>query len=263
VVLSGCGAETVSLPDVVGLPLDEAHRTLEKLGFEEFDDQDHFEDRSIVLDANWVVVESSPAAGDTVPIDENVALRVGKRDERRAVELLPEDSAVAQEFAAEEARREEERREEAERRAAEEAAAAQESATLLQGYIDEIDPVLRLATNIFAEIDATARSVRNGTYGASQTLVVTSAVDAADATHTRISGTAPPTGSKRAGTHEALTDAAQRWADAARTLLSADGVGRDASLARFDQVRAEAQAAWNEALTALYRGTPVAPPLVP
>ena len=90
-LMTGCATTTVTLPDLVGLPLDEAHRDLEALGFEKFDDRDAFEDRTIMLDANWVVIESTPDVGATVAIDETVTFSVGKRDEARAIELLPED----------------------------------------------------------------------------------------------------------------------------------------------------------------------------
>jgi hypothetical protein len=263
VLTAGCGAEQVTLPDVVGLPLDEAHRVLEKLGFEEFDDRDAFEDRAILLDSNWVVVESTPAAGDTVGIDETVALEVGKRDERRAVELLPPDAPVAKEFAAQEQRDREAQAEQEARDAADSAQAAEERAALLTGYINEIDPLLRLGTNVFAEIDATAEGVRSQAYGYTQGSVVGTAAEAADMLRDRVADIEPPHGSRRAGTHEDLVAAAQRWTDAARTLLSADGVGREPSLARFAGVRTEARDAWNAALTALYRDTGVVPPLLP
>jgi hypothetical protein len=262
-LVSGCGAEKVTLPDLVGLPLDEAHRALEKLGFEEFDDSDAFDDRTIMLDANWVVVESEPAAGDSVGIDEIVAFHVGKRDERRAIELLPADSPVAQEFAAQEAKEREEQAAEEAAAAADAAEAEAERAELLTGYVDDIDPLLRLATNVFGEIDATADGVRRQDYGADQIAVVTTAVDAASMARDRVAGSVPPTGSRRAGTHEDLVAAAQRWTDAAKTLLSADGVGRASSLTRYAQVRDEAWTAWNAALTAMYTGTSVAPPLLP
>ena len=64
-LLTGCGADPVQLPDVVGMPLDEAHRTLEALGFEELQDEDAFENRSVIMDANWVVIGYSPAAGNS------------------------------------------------------------------------------------------------------------------------------------------------------------------------------------------------------
>jgi hypothetical protein len=262
-VLAGCAADTVALPDVVGLPLDEAHRTLEALGIEEFDDRDKFEDRTIVRDANWVVVSSSPKSGEAVELDATVVLEVGKRDEARAVSLLPPDSPVARDFAAEQEREQRAERERQEQAAADEEAADQRSAELLVGYINEVDPVLRLTTNVFGEVDATADGVRRQIYGYGQAAVVSKAVDATNLVNQRVAGLIPPQGSRRAGTHEALTAATARWTEAARTLNSADGVGREGSLARFEQVRTEARNAWNAALTDLYRGTDVVPPLLP
>jgi PASTA domain len=259
---AGCAAEKVTLPDLVGLPLDEAHRALEKMGFEEFEDRDAFEDRSIMLDANWVVIEFSPGAGESVEIGETITFEVGKRDEARAIEALPEDSPVAQEYAAQ--RSEERARKEAAEaeQAADRAAAQAASRELLTGYINEIDPLLRLGTSLFAELDATAEGVRSSAYGDTESAVVLSAINAAEAFRDQVSSHEPPVGSKRAGAHADMVAAVQRVVDAARTLFSADGPGRESSLARYTQVRAEAGESWNRALTALYRDTDVPPPLV-
>src|SRR5690606_28827713 len=56
--------------------------------------------------------------------------------------------------AAEEARAQVKRAERQAKNAAEEVAAAREAAMLLNGYVDAADPMLRLATNVYAEIDA-------------------------------------------------------------------------------------------------------------
>jgi hypothetical protein len=259
---AGCGGEQVTLPDLVGLPLDEAHRALEEMGFEEFEDRDAFEDRLIMLDANWVVLEFSPGAGESVEVGETIRFEVGKRDELRAIEALPADSPVAEEYAAqrseERALKEAEEAEQAADRAADQAAGRD----LLTGYINETDPLLRLGTSLFAELDATAEGVRSSAYGGTESAVVLSAIGAAEAFREQVSEHAPPVGSKRAGAHEDLVAAAQRVVDAARTLLSADGPGRADSLARYAQVHMEARESWDRALTALYRDTNVPPPLV-
>jgi sugar phosphate isomerase/epimerase len=259
---AGCGAEAVDLPDLVGLPLDEAHRELEAMGFEEFEDLDAFEDRPIVLDSNWVVVASSPAAGEPVSPDDVVTFEVGQRDEQQAIDVIPAGSPVAREFAAEQARVAEERADEAAREAAKEAEDRQASVELLIGYVNELDPLIRLGNSVVLELDSTAQGIRTQAYGADQALVVLSAVQAVETFHAHLSDREPPAGSRRAGTHDAMVDTTQRFLDGARTLASAEGASRESSLARYAEVRAQAGAAWNEALVALYRDTGVTPPLL-
>jgi hypothetical protein len=262
-VLAGCGADPVELPDVVGMPLDEAHRAFEALGFEEFKDADEFEDRSVILDSNWVAISYSPGAGASADVDETITFQVGKRDEQRAIDQLPADSPVAREFAAQQAARRAEEEADRAKDAAEQAAADQEQQDLVTTYVNDLDPLVRLGNRVFAEVDAMSAGIANDVYGLDQTDVVLSAVDSTSTLVDELSANEPPTGSKRAGTHEALVSAAQRLMDAARTLLSAEGADRSSSLARYAEVRAEAGASWNESLSALYAGTGVEPPLQP
>jgi hypothetical protein len=262
VLATGCGADPVDLPDLVGQPLDEAHRELEAMGFEEFEDVDAFDDRSIFMDANWVVVATSPAAGEPVTPDDVVTFEVGKRDERRAIDGIPADSPVAQEYAAEQARVAEQEAAEAARRAAEEAEERQASIELVTGYVNELDPLIRLGNSVVVNLDETAEGIRSQAYGATQSIVVMSAIQAVDTFQAQLADREPPAGSRRAGTHEAMVDASQRFLDGARTLLSAEGATRQSSLARYGEVRTEAGAAWNEALAALYRNSGVTPPLL-
>ena len=98
--LTGCGPEA-QVPDVVGMALDDAHNELKDLGFEEFEDDDLFGDRTMLRDANWVVLEQEPSAGRKGELDSTVTLRVGKIDEKRSQDLLPDDSPVLMEVKAE------------------------------------------------------------------------------------------------------------------------------------------------------------------
>lgn len=66
--LTGCGPEA-KVPNVVGMALDDAHNELKDSGFEDFEDDDLFGDRTMLLDANWVVLEQEPAAGKTADLD--------------------------------------------------------------------------------------------------------------------------------------------------------------------------------------------------
>lgn len=83
--LSGCGQDA-PVPDVVGMQLDKAHQALAAADFEDFEDEDFFEDRSILLDANWVVLEQDPTAGTSTGTGTTITLRAGKTAEEQAAE---------------------------------------------------------------------------------------------------------------------------------------------------------------------------------
>lgn len=106
--------------------LDEAHRTFEKLDVDEFDDIDGVEDnRDIIWDANWVVIEQEPAAGTKeVDTGEIIKLTVANEDDDELLDLIPEGSPVAEEFAAKRAAEAKEEAEEREEKEAQEGAKA-------------------------------------------------------------------------------------------------------------------------------------------
>jgi hypothetical protein len=83
--------------------LDEAHRVLEGMKVENFEDVDVVgKEDSIWLDANWVVVEHSPAAGTKeVDTDTTIKFSVGNEDDRKVLDLIPADSPFAREKDAE------------------------------------------------------------------------------------------------------------------------------------------------------------------
>src|ERR1039457_2385947 len=80
---------TASAPNVVGLPLDKAHQAFEALGIKEFNDKDAFENRTALVDSNWVVLGQDPAAGTTVDTDTKITLTIGKIGEDRTTARLP------------------------------------------------------------------------------------------------------------------------------------------------------------------------------
>lgn len=151
-LLAACGS-TVTMPDVVGMRLDDAHRALEKMGVENFEDVDVIgEEDSIFRDANWVVVQQDPPAG-TAEVDTGttIELSVGNEDEEKEVlAAIPPDSPFAREFAAQAAEEEEDQEaqakkdeQEAEREEAEAAreaeAAAEERKDDVAAYVESID----------------------------------------------------------------------------------------------------------------------------
>jgi beta-lactam-binding protein with PASTA domain len=98
-LLTACGP-SVTLPNVVGMRLDDAHRAMEKIEVENFDDDDAIEDRTIFLDSNWVVLEQSPAAGTkAVDTGTTVKLSVGNEDDEEVLQMLPDDAPFVVELA--------------------------------------------------------------------------------------------------------------------------------------------------------------------
>jgi hypothetical protein len=102
-LVTACGP-TITAPDVVGMRLDEAHRTFEALGVEDFDDVDVIgEEDAIFRDANWVVVKQEPAAGTkNVDTGTTIRLEVGNEDDSEVLKMIPEDSDFAREMAPDE-----------------------------------------------------------------------------------------------------------------------------------------------------------------
>lgn len=98
--LVGCGP-TFTVPDVVGMRLDAAHRVFEGMEVDEFEDVDVVGDEDTIMwDSNWVVVAQDPPAGATdVDKGETIRLEVGNEDDSEVLELIPADSPFAQEMA--------------------------------------------------------------------------------------------------------------------------------------------------------------------
>lgn len=138
--VAACGP-TVTMPDVVGMRLDAAHRELEAMGVENFEDVDVIGDRDTIFrDANWVVVEQNPAPGSKeVDTDQTIKLSVGNQDDKEVLELIPADSPFATEVAKVKEKKE---REAAAGKAASEKEARekkQETAKAAKAYAQKID----------------------------------------------------------------------------------------------------------------------------
>lgn len=112
----------LTVPDLKGMPGDEAHSALRELDLKiELVDATG-EDRRVMSRSNWEVQSSTPEAGEEVEAGATVTLHVTKISDRKAAE-----QAAAEEKAAEEARAAEEAQA-AEEKAAREAREAQEKA---------------------------------------------------------------------------------------------------------------------------------------
>ncbi|MET4589740.1 excalibur calcium-binding domain-containing protein [Arthrobacter sp. 754] len=93
-------AETVTVPDVMGLTLDKATDQLEDLGFE-VKAVDTAKGKSIIIKKNWQVTSQDGAAGAQVAKRSAVHLGVTNLDDKAAAEKAAADKAAADKVAAE------------------------------------------------------------------------------------------------------------------------------------------------------------------
>lgn len=263
-LLTACGSDPVAVPDVRGIRLDQAHDMLAAKGFEDSQDKDHFGDRAIFIDSNWVVLEQDPKAGQAVLTDRTIVLRVGKIGEVRTKKALPPDSPVLAEMLAAEAAEKKRRDQEAADKAAEEAKRAAERTAAAAKYVNQIDPAVRLAIKNHRELATLRRQVADGdVVGAELTLNVSAAADALTALETILNASSPPDLANIDAEHEQLLAAVAGFKRAALTLMSADSAEKKSTLDRFDVVYRQARSDWNAALKSSYSKAGVAnPPLI-
>lgn len=261
VSLTACGASK-PVADVVGLALDDAHNQLKAAGFKKFKDVDAFEDRSIFRDANWVVLEQSPEAGTATKLGSKITLTVGKKDEERALSQLPGSSPVL--IAANAAQREAEAKAAAKaaEEAAKERAEAAAAAEAAKDYVDDIDSLIRLVNSAYGELDKTGRGVKKETYGPFATEVASAARGTMEAVVLRLAAEEPPGAADKDEPFDTLQQAADRFVNAAGTLVAATFGARASNLAKFREVIDEAGDQWNAALEDLYSGTGEKAPLL-
>lgn len=274
-LLANCGGKQVAVPGVVGLQLDDAHHVLAAKGFEEFEDLDLFDNRSIMLDANWVVLQQDPKPNAQTGEGDKVTLRVGKIGEIRTRKALPAGSPVLARLVAQEKKAAEDRArkaaEDAKRAAQQKAKAAAEqkkqSAARVAAaaqYVNGIDPAVRLAVKNHRELVKLRNQVRDGQIGGDALIAnVSTATSTLDMLRTILEAAEPSDEAKLDQQHQELLSAVDGFKRAAFTLFSADGSGSASALRRFDVVYADAAGHWDAALRSSYSAGRVAgPPLL-
>ena len=92
-LVSGCEYSTQTkstaiVPQLVGMPLDEATSLLDERGFDSVETEDAAEDRTIFAESNWVVVTQSLPPDRAVPTDAPLKLGAAKPSDARYAELL-------------------------------------------------------------------------------------------------------------------------------------------------------------------------------
>ena len=274
VLLTGCGP-TATVPDVVGMRLDAAHRKLEALGIEKFDDHDIIEDRGIWLDRDWVVLKQSPAGGSReVDTDTTIDLAVGKVSDSEIAQMLPANAPVRVELrqqaaaaAAEQRQEEADARKRAKEQAAADAAQHRKEAAERRGearrFAQHVDSLARGFAKVLALYDINARHVRR--YGGSVT-AANNALAAQEFFSTASTNAAllqPPDSLDLGHVNTDLSMAAAQLQIACGELLDAIDSGAPSSFAKAERDRDQGRDQWAAAIRKIYQAAhrdPILPP---
>lgn len=259
IVLSGCGTDTASVPNVTGYRLDAAHNVLKEAGFEKFEDVDAIGSRSSLMDSNWVVLDQSPEADEEVDPKTKVRLGIAKPGDDGVYDRLPVGSPVYEEIQTQRARDEEQSRQQKKRD--EERSRQQDAQDKkdVSEFVDRIDPAARIALNAIADLnDKAAKIAAQGGLAAVDSYNIADTKSALG-TYWDMLEDAPSTINDSA---DSVQEAIRTFQQAADTLKSAEGAASSSSIARFEQLYSSARIKYNSGLTAMYRGTSVSPPTV-
>ncbi|MFI5436759.1 PASTA domain-containing protein [Rhodococcus baikonurensis] len=259
--LVGCGSDPVEVPKVAGIRLDDAHNVLKDAGFQEFEDIDAISDRQPLIDANWVVVEQAPPAGDRMDQKDTVILKIAKPEDEGIREILPEDSPVLAEIRERDADTERRNAESARRAAEKERKDAEQRLADAKIYVGKVDPATRLAKAaidealVFGEDVAAGRASVLDIVGYKQAFASTM-----DSYIAILEGRDLPDHLESAvnDIHESVDG----FGYYLETLYTAVGSTAENSIARSRIVYADHKSSYNDAVAKIYEGSSVAPPLL-
>lgn len=261
IVLTGCGSDTFSVPDVTGYRLDDAHNVLKDAGFAKFDDVDAIEDRTPMLDMNWVVLGQSPAADEQAEKKTTIRLDIAKPEDGGVRDRLPVGSPVYKEIRereeliasihAEQSRKEEERQRE------QQAADKAKDKKDVQEFVDKIDPLARLAQNATADLNNLGtRLADQRTVTAADSYSLSDIKKALGVYWDELEKAPKVINDSADETQEAL----RKFQQAADSLQTAEGVAASGAIDRFRQLYESARLKYNAGLFGMYSGAAVQPP---
>ena len=267
------GGSTVTMPDVVGMRLDEAHRQLEDLGLEDFEDTDVIgKEDTILRDKNWIVVAQDPAAGATkVDAGTKPKLSVGNQDDKSVLKRIPVDSPFAIEAATEAADKKKDEKDSAAKAAADKKSAAKKTASAARSYAKKIDEAFGARMPQLVKL-----YVKNADHvqaeGGGPVVAAQNAIAARDAFDQLLSllgsrDIAPPDSldkvKKLDGVEDRLRDAVAGFVVASEDLIKAIDTQAPSALANELSDRAYAIRDWNQAMRDIYGAADMKPPLIP
>lgn len=259
--LVACGSDPVEVPKVAGIRLDDAHNVLKDAGFKEFEDIDAISDRQPLMDANWVVVEQVPPAGDRMDQKDTVTLKIAKPEDERIREILPADSPVLAEIRERDADTERRNAESARRAADKERKDAEQRLTDAKTYVGKVDPATRLAKAaidealVFGEDVGAGRASVLDIVGYKQAFASTM-----DSYIAVLEGRDLPDHLESAVND--IRESVDGFGYYLETLYTAVGPTAESSIARSRIVYADHKSSYNDAVAKIYEGSSVAPPLL-
>lgn len=277
-LLANCGGKQVAVPGVVGLQLDDAHKVLAAKGFEEFEDLDLFDNRFIMLDANWVVLQQDPKPNAQTGEGDKITLRVGKIGEIRTRKALPAGSPVLARLVAQEKKAAEDRTrkaaEDAKRAAQQKAKAAAEQkqraaaraaelAKEAKAYNTAIDTLAKSFAGVLTLYDENAAYVRSS--GGNIT-AANNALAAKNFFETGISQTlklSPPGDYKLGSVGADMSLAMAGMVVACDSLIRAIDTGAPSAFASAQRERDSARDQWAATMEKIYAANgrkPIMPP---
>lgn len=259
IVLAGCSKDTFDVLDVTGYRLDDAHNVLKDAGFENFDDVDAIDDRTPMLDANWVVLGQSPAADGQAEKETTIRLDIAKPEDEGVRDRLPVGSPVYEEIRERDERNAaadaELERKEQERRREQQVKDEQD----IQNFVDSIDPIARITQNAVSDLNNIATAIAGReTVTATDSYSLTDIKEALGLYWDQLEKAPKPINASADQAQEAL----KKFQQAADTLHSAEGVAAAGSIERFRQLWEAARAEYNTGLSGIYAGTTVQLPTV-
>lgn len=259
IILAGCSKDTVDVPDVTGYRLDDAHNVLKDAGFENFDDIDAIDDRTPMLDANWVVLGQSPPADGQAEKETTIRLDIAKPEDEGVRDRLPVGSPVYEEIRERDERNAaadaELERKEQERRLEQQVKDEQD----IQNFVDSIDPIARITQNAVSDLNNIATAIAGQeTVTAADSYSLTDIKEALGLYWDQLEKAPKPINASADQAQEAL----KKFQQAADTLHSAEGVAAAGSIERFHQLWQAARAQYNAGLSGIYAGTTVQLPTV-
>ncbi|MEO9327163.1 PASTA domain-containing protein [Gordonia aurantiaca] len=260
ILTAGCSEGPLDVPSVVHLGLDEAKNTLTRAGAQKIKVVDAVEERAVWQESNWVVVAQEPV-DVTVPPTTEITLRVAKPSDDRFLELVPADSAVAQQ---ERERRAEEQQEHAEARAVEErkrAESAEKNLGVTKEYVDAIDPAARIGKAAIDELPRFAAAAEVSTEPDSAVIEYTTGFNNTMDTYKRLLDDVGNPDHLEDPT-DRLKEAVVGFKKASQTLIALIGSDDAATMRRFRQLYDDNRTKYNAALGVIYAGTGVEAPFI-
>jgi hypothetical protein len=253
--IASCGsAPTKTLPNVIGMHLDDAHNALDHAGFHNHRDADALgKGRSMTFDSQWVVVKVEPAVA-TAKTSTTLTLDAARANQQELTGLLSPNTPIMKQFAAEAAAKvQAAKTAEANARQQAAAAAAQANTDRLNAVNDYIAGLMaRDIDTTMGYLDQDAVAVSKG---ASRVTAAENFIAAKRLFHRAEENfllTKPDDKADLDGVNGRLADAMALMSGATQAFLDALDTLAPTDIARWREDRSAGEREWNATLRTIY-----------